>query len=244
MLYDLQTVRGYAIAAEDGELGSVHDFYFDDWHWTVRYLVVDTGHWLPGRKVLIAASALRGIDADRGCLRVALSRRQVEDSPGRETDLPVSRQHEIELHDHYRWPYYWGAFPAGVAVAALPPLEAAVAGDTVPGDATLRSAREVSGYSILAEDGKIGHVETLLADDERWLMPYFVIDTRNWLPGRKVLVGTRWISDISWSERRVAVDMRRDAIEESPEYDSAQPLLREYEERLHRHYQRPVYWDR
>lgn len=241
MLFDLNELLGYDIAAEDGALGSVHDFYFDDRYWTVRYLVVDTGNWLPGRKVLIAPPVLREIDHERGCLAVALTKQQIKDSPGSETDLPVSRQHEIELHDYYQWPYYWAAFPAGSA-AAIPPPAVSDAGSAASTDPNLRSAREVIGYYIAARDDDIGHIETLIGDDQRWLIPYFVVDTRNWLPGRKVLVASAWINHVSWTERQVHVDLTRDAIRQSPAYDASRPLSRDDEERLHRHYERRGYW--
>jgi PRC-barrel domain len=53
MLKNASAINGYAIAASDGRLGTVDDFLFDDASWMVRWLVVDTGNWLPGRKVLL-----------------------------------------------------------------------------------------------------------------------------------------------------------------------------------------------
>ena len=45
---------GYNLEATDGEIGKVESFYFDDDTWTIRYMVVKTGGWLSGRKVLIS----------------------------------------------------------------------------------------------------------------------------------------------------------------------------------------------
>lgn len=58
MLRNIKGLRGFTIEAADGQMGKVHDLLFDGRTWAVRYLVVDTGSWLPGRKVLIAASGL------------------------------------------------------------------------------------------------------------------------------------------------------------------------------------------
>ena len=58
MLWNASAINGYAIAASDGRLGTVSDFLFDDASWLVRWLVVDTGKWLSGRKVLLPPSAL------------------------------------------------------------------------------------------------------------------------------------------------------------------------------------------
>jgi len=46
MLKKAKTLKGYKLNSRDGEIGSVKEFYFDDRHWTIRYLVADTGDWL------------------------------------------------------------------------------------------------------------------------------------------------------------------------------------------------------
>jgi hypothetical protein len=46
MLIKAKTLKGYKLDSKDGEVGKVKDFYFDDKHWTIRYLVADTGNWL------------------------------------------------------------------------------------------------------------------------------------------------------------------------------------------------------
>jgi hypothetical protein len=85
-------------------------------------------------------------------------------------------------------------------------------------------------------------VEKFIIDDESWTIRYIVVDTRNWLPGKKVLVSPEWISSVSWSDRRVYVDLSRDAVENCPEYDPYRPIERDYENRLYGHYQRPHHW--
>jgi uncharacterized protein YrrD len=94
MLREVKRMHGDAIHARDGEIGRVDEILFDDEQWTVRYLIVDTGHWLQGRKVLIAPIALGALEPDRHILNVNLTRDQVEGSPGVDTNEPVSRQWE------------------------------------------------------------------------------------------------------------------------------------------------------
>ena len=65
MLIHASAIKGYAIAASDGEIGTVSDLLFDDVSWRVRWLVVETGTWLAGRKVLLPASTLGHADAIR-----------------------------------------------------------------------------------------------------------------------------------------------------------------------------------
>jgi hypothetical protein len=108
MLFRITTLKGYKLDSLDGEMGGVADFYFDDRHWTVRYLVANTGNWLSGRQVLISPHALvAGVKGDDQVL-VDLTRKQIEESPSLASDLPISRQFEKEYHGYYAWPAYWG----------------------------------------------------------------------------------------------------------------------------------------
>ena len=91
MLKPASGFKGLTIAATDGDIGSVNDLYFDDLSWTIRYLVVDTGTWLPGRQVLISPLSVRRVD-DK--ILVDLTRNQVQNSPPVEADKPVNRQQE------------------------------------------------------------------------------------------------------------------------------------------------------
>lgn len=250
MIQSLNIIRKYSIQATDGILGSVSDIYFDDAEWTVRYLVVDTGTWLSGRKVLIPASALGSPDNRLRHFPVQLTRAQVEDAPSIDEDKPVSRQHEADLHGYYGWEPYWGAGGlapgmAGYAPGAIPPPPPEPAAGAIaeePGDPHLRSGREVIGYRIAATDGDVGHVEDILVDDDGWRVRYLLVDTRNWLPGRKVVMAPDWVRTIDWAERKVAVDHTRDQVKGSPEYDEVAGVSRAYERGLYEHYGRTAYW--
>jgi hypothetical protein len=110
------------------------------------------------------------------------------------------------------------------------------------GDPHLRSVDEVTGYHIAATDGEIGHVEEFILDDDNWALRYLVVDTRNWLPGRKVLVSPLWVTDLEWADEKAKVAMTRAQVKESPVYDPREPVNREYEARLYDFYGRPVYW--
>src|SRR5262245_39640155 len=215
MLRSVSTLKGTTIAATDGEIGSVQDVYFDDVSWTIRYLVVDTGVWLPGRQVLISPRAIHPGTSDNG-VPVALTRHQVENSPSIDVDMPVNRLYEEEYSRYYGYPYYWtgpqrwGATPyPGVN----PNQPSGAVRDAMPsdGDPHLRSARDVMDYYIEATDGDIGHVEDFLVDDQAWAIRYLVVDTRNWWPGKKVVISPEWIKRVSWRDSRVYVDMTRDA---------------------------------
>jgi hypothetical protein len=253
MLRTIDEITGYVLRARDGEIGRCKDFLFDEEHWTIRYMVADTGRWLPKRKVLISPISLDEPIWAEQVLPVRLTKEQVENAPALDDDAPVSRQHEIMFHTYYGWPYYWGMADVWGEGAYPRPLyvekkEEQKKGEkkrqepTDDADPHLRSVKEVTGYHIQATDGEIGHVEGFIIDDETWEIRYMIVDTRNWLPGRKVLVSPTWITSLSWSDRKVIVDLSREVIKESPKFDPSAPVNREYEERLYDYYGRPRYW--
>src|ERR1700757_1213519 len=107
MLRSIKQIYGSRLGASDGEIGHVKDFYFEDQTWTIRYLVADTGVWLPGRQVLISPHSLGRFDQTKKILQVNLTRKQIEDSPPIETHKRVLRQYEEEFYRYYGWPRYW-----------------------------------------------------------------------------------------------------------------------------------------
>jgi len=237
-------------------MGKVYEFYFDDESWTIRYLVADTGGWLSGRRVLISLAALGRPDWEKEILPVSITKEQVENSPSIDMDMPVSRQHERALHEHYKWPIYCGmdlhtaeagriAYDLYLAEQEEKMREKSKeqGWEEEEGDFHLRSTREVIGYHIHANDGEIGHVDDFIVDDEDWTIRYMVVDTRNWLPGKEVLVSLEWIDKISWGRREVYVDLRREVIKNSPEFDPSISVNRDYEDRLHDYYSRQKYLD-
>ena len=244
MLSIAKTLKGYQLHALDGEIGKVKEFYFDDRHWTVRYLVAETGNWLTGRQVLISPYALGAVIQGEQDITVELTKKQIEGSPSLDTDKPVSRQFEDAYNQYYGWPMYWGgpynwgAYPYIVRDRKnWNPAQGEKSWDP-----HLRSTHDVSGYHIHATDGEIGHVEDFVIDDETWAIRYLIVDTRNWWPGTRVLVSPQWIERVSWSDSKVFVNLSREAIRQSPEYRMDSPPTREYETGLHLHYDRLGYW--
>jgi hypothetical protein len=250
MLYRLGKFLGSPISAADGEIGKIKDVYFDDQRWAVRYLVVDTGGWLAGRKVLISAISVGNIDWATSVVQVGLTRPQVEASPPIDTDKPVSRQHEADFFDYYGYPYYWGGPDLwGAGSYPVNPIGVVPSSTNAPGkygkapiDPHLRSAHEVTGYRLHTSNAPIGHIEDFLLDDVSWEIRYLVVNTRNWLPGKRVVIPPQWIKQVDWSERAVDVDVTRETIQAAPEYHAATDFSRTHEVKLYRHYHRPGYW--
>jgi uncharacterized protein YrrD len=245
MLIKAKTLKGYKLNSLDGEIGKVKEFYFDDQHWAIRYLVAETGNWLMDRQVLISPYALVAVIREEQHIAIDLTKKQIEDSPSLNSDKPVSRQFEQAYYGYYGWPIYWGgAYMWG----PYPYLErdrekwkkSNQGGKTW--DPHLRSTQDVSDHHIQATDGEIGHVEDFIIDDEAWAIRYLIINTRNWWPGKKVLVSPQWIERVSWDESKVFVNLSRETIKHSPEYTEESLLTRDYETGLYRHYDRKGYW--
>lgn len=242
MIRSIKDLQGYRIHSIDGDIGKVSEFYFDDKDWTVRYMVVDAGTWLEDRLVLVSPIAVSSVNWDTHEVEVSLTRDQVQHAPDIDTHMPISRQNEEAFHKYYGWPFYWageglwgGAMVPG-ALYGIPFVGPAVdvspeqkqaetlqeqppGGEQTPPDTRLRNTREVLGYGIEARDGDIGHLSDMLIDDESWRISYLVIDTSNWLFGKKVIIPPTWVRQMNWADQQVTVDLDRDTIKNSPEFD-------------------------
>jgi hypothetical protein len=247
MLRNSKQLNGFVVHAADGELGTVDQLYFDDETWAIRYLTVELG-WLGGRRVLISPISVIQVDWQTTRLDVVLTKKQVENSPNIDTDKPVSRQHEIAYSGYYGYPYYWAgpcmwgpsAYPGGVMTAPNDARADRIWRESK--DSHLRSTKAVTGYHIEAVDGELGHVDGFIVDDESWAIHYIEVETKNWWPGKKVLVSPAWIERMSWEDSKVYVGLSREAIKSAPELVDYTPITREYEYRLYSHYGRPPYW--
>jgi sporulation protein YlmC with PRC-barrel domain len=234
MLRSLQSLAGYSVAAEDGAMGKIHNFLFDDHAWIVRYFVIETGSWLRSRRVLISPVAAGPPDWSRGTIPVSLTREQVRDSPDVDTDKPLSRQYEVALSQHYKWPHYWTA--EMIFATPPPPVEILEPEVRLEGDPHLRSAREVIGYELDAIDGSVGQVGDFVVDDENWAITHVVAQ----IGKRSVLISPRRIIEVSWPEMRVTARLARAVIENCPEYDPAASVNRKEEIRFYDYHGRPT----
>src|SRR5262245_13471125 len=126
MLRSIKALHGDVIRARDGDMGLVVDVYFDDARWCVRYLLVDTGHVMPERRVLLAPACVLPEQPADHRLRVGLTRHEVEQSPDENTALPVWRQFDVPLQER------------------------------AASDPHLRSSEVFIGYHVQALDGSAG----------------------------------------------------------------------------------------
>lgn len=246
MLHKIKSMKGYKLDSLDGEIGKVKEFYFDDRHWTIRYLIADSGDWLAERQVLLSPHALVAINDEMHSVSVNLTKKQIEDSPSLNSDKPVSRQFEEDYYGYYGWPAYWGGsfvWGANPYIARDREKGKDPSQDESTWDPDLRSTHDVTGYHVQAKDEEIGHVEDFIIDDDTWTIRYLIINTQHFWPGKKILISSRWIDHIVWSDSKVFVDLLGETIRQSPEYTDLSLLNQEYEKELHMHYKQPVYWD-
>jgi len=251
MFKHLRDLEGFRLAAADGEIGHVTDLYFEDDEWAVRYIVVSTGNWLVGKKVLISPNAVEAVKWDDECIKVGLTREQVRNSPDIETDRPISRQQEAEYHLYYNFPPYWG----GVALwgrydqpgAASTEVDTAATKEDheygAKWDSHLRSAKEVRGYRVEAIDGQVGHLDNLLMEVETWGIRYLVVNTGGWLKKHEVLFTPKLVDKMMWAEAAVNINASRQLVESAPDYDRSTTINRPYEQALFAHYTTHPYWE-
>ena len=194
MLIQLSALHNWTVAADDDDIGAIVDVHYDDERWDARHLVVETGGWLDARRVLLPPSSLRRAHGDVGKLRASLTREQVAAS----ADVDVDR-------------------PVGQVVAPAPAVDALTdTSDAATRQSHLRSARELIGYRMQAEDGDAGDVDDVAIDDETWAVRGLVVDARRWWPGGRVLVEPASIVEVDWAGGTVAVRLTREQVKQLP----------------------------
>ena len=234
-------VEGLRVHGRDGEVGRVQDLLIDE-RWAARYFVLMPGSWLP-RRLVISPIAITAIDWAEGRVDIRLTRRQVGESPDLLAVEPLTREAEAEAAKYYDFPAYWGgpelwawAGRPGALGSAPPAGYAPPPAESAETTSKLRSARSFRGRHVVARDGDVGHVDHCIFDDDSWTMPYFVVDTSNWIGGRHVLVPTEAVREKETMDRALAVACTTDLIRSAPEYDGALPLDSTGEKRIRSHY--------
>ncbi len=214
MLDNAKTFLEYKLTSMNEEIGRVTEFYFDDRHWTIRYLAAETGPWLAGRQVLISPHAVNAVSRERQRMVLGVTKRQIENAPSFDVEPPAPPQFEnaYPAFDGWGW--------AG----------------------QVRRTSDINGAYVETAGGEMGRVEDLVIESDTWAIRYLVVDGENWWPGKRVLVSTQWIQRVMWDRREISVSLSRDAIRQALEY--AQHLLptREHDTGLHRHGAHPRCW--
>jgi len=247
MFWNASAINNYPIEAVDGPIGTVSDFLFDDASWQVRWLVADTGDWLASRKVILPPAALGHPDPARQRFSVRLSRQSVEDSPAIGPDQALSPAAEAGLYAHYgsspylsagylaeyRAPYGSTPFPLSGGQEQIRKM---VDDERDRYNPSLRSFALLTGYHVESRDGDIGHLEDFLVDDADWSIRFLVIATRNWWPGKRVLISPKSVLQIDWQGKMITLDVDRQQVKDGPAYDPAMTIGAAFTHAFHQHY--------
>jgi hypothetical protein len=227
MLQNIKEFYGKKLAALDGDIGHVKDFYFDDRAWAIRYVVVDTGSWLTGRLVLLSPHAFENLDQHENTLQVKLHKKQIQDSPSIASHETVSQQFEEQYYRSYGWPVYWqGGQMWGMSgdplVLSPQSRDIAVRQALEPrADRHLQSTKTMTGYHIQGVDETIGHVASFHVNAKNWAIHELVVETGHWYSGKEILISTAKIERISCEDSMVFVDLTKADIQQTEENEVA-----------------------
>jgi len=234
---------GYKLEASDGAIGSCQDLLFDDRHWAVRFVLVDTRRWLPGKRVVVSPVFFDEPRWEDRSIPVNLTRKEIEDCPEADEHAPVSRQYEIQYFGYYGLAGYWWGGDAWGSHRVPYRLrdERKSVEEEFPqeqGDPHLRSIKEILKYRVEATETEIGLVEDFLVEFPSYSIRYVVVDARGLETPRKILVSPKWIDSIRYANSVVRLEISPSEASESPEFDPANALTREYEAELFEYYGR------
>jgi hypothetical protein len=210
MLIVAKDMYGTTVEGNDGHVGTLYDLLFDDRSWRLRHLVVGLDRWFLGRQVLLDPEVIESVEWPDHRLRVRLSKEQARNSPNVDTDLPVARRESLAAAQVLVWEAYW----AGVLSTS----------ENFQGDPHLRSTRMLTGLHLHCTNGQLGHVADFLIDDHTWSVRELLVDTRNWWPGKHVLIEPGLVEAIDWVRREIRLSLPREQVEHRPAYQRGMPI--------------------
>jgi hypothetical protein len=225
---------------------------FDDHQWGGRWLVADTGDWLPGRKVLLSPISFEDPDPEEKRIPVRMTKQDIQDSPPLEEDAPVSLQYEKTFYDQFYWPYYWmggGLWANQTMPAYLDPkwnqeeIDTTLESDPEHGDHVLRSADELKHYratsSRTLDSDALGTVTDLVVDTGTWSIPYLILQNRRLMPSKKILVPQDRVAGTDWAEHAVHLDLEENVFSLAPGMEETEVISQEMEDRTRAFFDRP-----
>ncbi|MBP1970151.1 sporulation protein YlmC with PRC-barrel domain [Virgibacillus natechei] len=235
MLYFTTELKTYHIYASDGEMGKIRDLYFDDTQWAIRYAVVDTRKWLPGRRVLLSPTAFINLNESNENLEVKYDKEAIRNSPAIPEENPISKDVEDSLIDYYGWSRYWigNALwgpeygPLSTSKGEEPTKEQMKYDQQMNGqDYDLRSENETINYKVHADNGKVGRVADMIYDDEQWKIQYIVVQSNESMVEEEYIVYTPGdIQSVDWFEEDIYVKGSLEEMKQSKLYKSKEEIL-------------------
>jgi sporulation protein YlmC with PRC-barrel domain len=100
----------------------------------------------------------------------------------------------------------------------------------------LRSLDSMLGSAVVATDGEVGKAYNVLFDDRSWTIRYLVVEISSWFTRGKVLISPSVLGTPNWAEKKIPVLLTREQSQKSPSVDSDQPVSRQQERAMMKHY--------
>jgi hypothetical protein len=91
-------LRGFEVEATDGPVGKVEEATYE---LGSSWLVVDTGPWIFGRRVLLPAGTIASIDTDERKLYVDRTRDEIKEAPEHDASGYAEQEYRLALADYY-----------------------------------------------------------------------------------------------------------------------------------------------
>ena len=209
MLLTIADLKEYELETTDGATGRISDLYVEDGFWFIRYLVVSSGFWLNQQELLLLPDSVTEIVPETRRLHLKLTEQQLRDSPPRDRHLPISRQYEEQLADHYGWARYW--LPATLLGSGhAPTLPANMTAGEKPldsaedGEPALRSLNELLSYELRASQGEILPLANMVVSTKNWQLRYLLVPEEG-MGDRPVSLD--FVTHCSWEERAIQLSL-------------------------------------
>ena len=91
-------LSGFGVEALDGGIGSVDEMTHEAGS---GHLVIDTGPWIFGKKVMLPAGVISGVDIEHRTVSVALTQEQIKNAPEFDQDRYNDPVYQDELGGYY-----------------------------------------------------------------------------------------------------------------------------------------------
>jgi hypothetical protein len=91
-------LTGYSVEAIDGSIGKVDEATYEA---SKSYIVVDTGPWIFGKKVLLPAGVVERVDPDSETVFVSRSKDEIKNSPEFDEDTYRDETYRSQVGGHY-----------------------------------------------------------------------------------------------------------------------------------------------
>lgn len=207
----LSNLLGSTVDSTQGPCGTIRDFYFDDHHWVLRYLVCQLPRQEGGRFVLIPSGHFLAKEWDLPVFPVAMEPEQIRDCHSIDAELPVSRQKFESYSQMIPWTEVGGM--------GIPTYTFDNDTSTLPkGDPNLRSFEVVRQYRVEAPRGILGWVKDFVIDDNGWFVHGLIIKLKPWYQSKTIMVSPHWAKSIDWADGAIWTDAHPLDWQAAPEF--------------------------